>query len=307
MASAAAPRSTTRAKWIASHAALPTIPAYAVSAEASGADLSVQPLPNPSNELSIGSYPVSRGAVPGLDRTRRHLRCERRRDDIDRAARHNEAITTQLGWNVVYDGEYNALGETTWRPFIEAMRGAGVRGLVYVGEPGNLGAVPRRSAVLRSRLRLGHRGCQRCTTRIDRRRGHRGRRHLRAHVDPSVPHGCGRRGQRGHPALPRADGALRPGRQDRVPRRTGTLGVVAVRQGCERMRCRPVARLRLGEGEHDHRVDWWRSAHACRISRAADTRRAAGASWASSTASSVLPTSIRATASSCATPTRSSS
>jgi ABC-type branched-subunit amino acid transport system substrate-binding protein len=116
---------------------LPTIPAYAVSAEASGADLSIQPLPNPSNELSIGSFQHLEMAFPdATDHV--GILAANVAATTSTAARHREAITTKLGWKVVYSGEYNALGETTWRTFIEAMRGAGVRGLIYVGEPGYL-------------------------------------------------------------------------------------------------------------------------------------------------------------------------
>jgi ABC-type branched-subunit amino acid transport system substrate-binding protein len=117
---------------------LPTITAYAVSAEAAGADLSIQPLPNPSNELSIGSFQYLEQQFPGsTDHV--GIFTANVAATASTAARHKEAITTQLGWNVAYEGEYNALGETSWRTFVEAMRGAGVRGLIYVGEPANLG------------------------------------------------------------------------------------------------------------------------------------------------------------------------
>ena len=53
------------------------------------------------------------------------------------AARNKEALDT-LGAKVVYDGTYNPVGETSWRPFIEAMRNAGVKGLYFVGDPGVL-------------------------------------------------------------------------------------------------------------------------------------------------------------------------
>ena len=99
-------------------------PRYAVSAEAAGADLSIQPLPNPANELSIGSFRYLEQTVPGRRPTRVGILAANIQQRRSTAARYKEAITTQLGWKVVYEGEYNALGETSWRPFIEAMRGA---------------------------------------------------------------------------------------------------------------------------------------------------------------------------------------
>jgi len=48
--------------------------------------------------------------------------------------KETEGITA-IGAKVVYNGQYSALGEATWRPFAEAIKSAGVKGLVYVGEP----------------------------------------------------------------------------------------------------------------------------------------------------------------------------
>jgi ABC-type branched-subunit amino acid transport system substrate-binding protein len=116
---------------------LPVIPGYAVSAQASGAHLSIQPLPNPANELSIGSLQFLEKRYPD---TVNHvgILAANISATASTAARYKEAITKDMGWKVVYNGVYNALGETTWRTFLDAMRATGVRGLIYVGEPGNL-------------------------------------------------------------------------------------------------------------------------------------------------------------------------
>jgi ABC-type branched-subunit amino acid transport system substrate-binding protein len=117
--------------------ALPTITAYAVSAEAARADLSIQPLPNPANELSIGSFRYLAEQFPestaGVGLFTANIA-----STMTVAARYKEAMTSELGWDVVYESQYNPLGETSWRPFIEAMSSAGVRGLAYIGEPANL-------------------------------------------------------------------------------------------------------------------------------------------------------------------------
>jgi ABC-type branched-subunit amino acid transport system substrate-binding protein len=114
--------------------ALPVIAGYAVTAVASGADLSIQPVPNPSNELSVGSHRFLAEQFP--DSTQHvGIFAGQVEATLSTAARHKEAIVDGLGWKVVYEGTYNPLGETSWRPFLEAMRGAGVRGLIFVGEP----------------------------------------------------------------------------------------------------------------------------------------------------------------------------
>jgi len=46
-----------------------------------------------------------------------------------------------LGWTAVYKAQYNALGEPSWVPFAEKARNAGVRGLLYTGEPENLASL----------------------------------------------------------------------------------------------------------------------------------------------------------------------
>jgi ABC-type branched-subunit amino acid transport system substrate-binding protein len=113
---------------------LPAIVGYAVSGEAALADLSVQPVPNPPNELSVGSHEWLASQFP--DSTQ-HVGILTANVPATQtvAARHKEAVVDDLGWKVVYDGTYNAAGETSWRPALEAMKGAGVRGLIWVGDP----------------------------------------------------------------------------------------------------------------------------------------------------------------------------
>jgi hypothetical protein len=44
-----------------------------------------------------------------------------------------------FGWDFVYDDQYNAVGESTWVPYAQKIAESDVRGLIYVGEPANLG------------------------------------------------------------------------------------------------------------------------------------------------------------------------
>ncbi|MFN8037421.1 MAG: ABC transporter substrate-binding protein [Acidimicrobiia bacterium] len=115
---------------------LPTIAGYVVTPTAAGADLTVQPIPNRNDENSAGEfvylrkrYPEAAGAVGVLTATLATTQMQ---------ARRYQEVLDAKEFTTVYHGTYNALGEATWRPFAEAMKTAGVKGLVWVGEPVNL-------------------------------------------------------------------------------------------------------------------------------------------------------------------------
>jgi hypothetical protein len=112
---------------------LPSIPGYVVSAAAREADLEVQPLPNPLHRLSAGVYQRIADSEPDLIAhygtiTSAFGSVLLVRDTSVEAAEH-------FGYTHVFDREYNANGESNWRPFIEGMRDAGVKILEWVGEP----------------------------------------------------------------------------------------------------------------------------------------------------------------------------
>jgi Periplasmic binding protein len=115
---------------------LPTVAGYVATAAATEADLTAQPVPNPSRFLAAGDLEWLREHYP---------------DSIDHvgsitadvattvgiAQRYKDGVE-QLGWTVVYDDQYPANGVASWRPFLENMRSKGVRGLLWTGEPVNL-------------------------------------------------------------------------------------------------------------------------------------------------------------------------
>jgi Periplasmic binding protein len=115
---------------------LPSIAGFVVTPQARAADLTVQPVPNPVDRLLIAAqryvaaqFPASIdhvGYLTGAIATTKTVNDQKL-----------EAAPT-TGFKQVYNAEYNPLGESTWTPFAQAMKSAGVRGLVYTGEPENL-------------------------------------------------------------------------------------------------------------------------------------------------------------------------
>jgi ABC-type branched-subunit amino acid transport system substrate-binding protein len=119
--------------------AIPQIPGYVVTPQAAESDLTQQPLPNPGNEQPVQAF---RYLLKQFPDAAAHIGIFTGdlQTTITVADRNKEALGIIGGFNIVYEGKYNPLGETSWRTYIEAMRSAGVKGLVYVGEPANLGA-----------------------------------------------------------------------------------------------------------------------------------------------------------------------
>jgi ABC-type branched-subunit amino acid transport system substrate-binding protein len=112
---------------------MPDIAGYVVSPEARGADLTVQPVPNPVDRVGNGLYkylgkkfPAGRKAygviTPDLPSTRQ-------------AGNQNKEVVDALGWKKVYDDVYPSLGPTSWTPYAQALKSAGAKGLIWVGEP----------------------------------------------------------------------------------------------------------------------------------------------------------------------------
>ena len=114
---------------------LPTIAGFVVTPQARGADLTVQPVPNPINALSVAAsryvakrFPASVdhvGYLTGAVQTTKTVNDQKL-----------EAAPT-LGFKTVYSGVYNPFGEATWTPFAQQIQSNGVRGLQYTGEPEN--------------------------------------------------------------------------------------------------------------------------------------------------------------------------
>jgi hypothetical protein len=112
---------------------MPDIAGYVVSSAARGADLTAQPIPNPVDRVGNGlakylerKFPAGAKAygviTPDLPSTRA-------------AGEQNKDVVDALGWKKVYDDVYPSLGPTSWTPYAQGLKSAGVKGLIWVGEP----------------------------------------------------------------------------------------------------------------------------------------------------------------------------
>jgi hypothetical protein len=117
---------------------LPDYPAYLVTPEARGADLTIQVTPGPNNSLNFGlarylveKYPDAVDHVGYL--TGNVSTTITNKDQYEEAG-------TKLGFGKpVYDAQYNSLGEPTWTPIAQAIASHGVKGLYFVGQPEGFG------------------------------------------------------------------------------------------------------------------------------------------------------------------------
>ncbi len=112
---------------------MPDIAGYAVSPEARGADLLVQPVPNSVTTLPDGDlkwlakkFPEGAknyGVLTGDVATTRTV------------ANQTKEMADALGWHNVYNDVYPSLGVQDWTPYAQNLQSKGVKGLIWVGEP----------------------------------------------------------------------------------------------------------------------------------------------------------------------------
>ncbi len=117
---------------------LPDYPAYLVTPEARGADLTTQVTPGPNNSLNFG---IARYLAKTFPNSVDHVGylTGNVSTTITNKKQYEEA-GLKLGFGkAVYDGQYNSAGEPTWTPIAQAIKDAGVKGLYFVGEPADFG------------------------------------------------------------------------------------------------------------------------------------------------------------------------
>ena len=115
---------------------LPDIAGYVVSPEARGSDLLVQVMPNPNNEINNGDMQWLAKTFPEASKKVAAMTAGLPSTIVvkDQAVEGGKAA----GMTIVDDIQYNANGESTWAPIVQALKSKGVKGILWTGEPENL-------------------------------------------------------------------------------------------------------------------------------------------------------------------------
>jgi ABC-type branched-subunit amino acid transport system substrate-binding protein len=115
---------------------LPDIAGYVVTAQAKGADLLVQPVPNTVDAVNVAAqrYVMERfpDSVDSVGYLTGNLPATVAVND------QNQEAAEDLGLETVYEAQYNAAGESSWTPLAQALQSNDVKGLQWTGEPENL-------------------------------------------------------------------------------------------------------------------------------------------------------------------------
>ena len=120
---------------------LPQIPTYLVTIQGRDSDLTVQPVPNRTTEIAVGPLNYAQKRFPDAVKSVATLT-----GNISATLLVDEQLTEAaktLGWTVKDKRTYNPIGEPTWVPFAQALKDRGIKGLIYTGEPQNLGLLEK--------------------------------------------------------------------------------------------------------------------------------------------------------------------
>ena len=105
---------------------LPDIPGYDVTAEARGADLKVEPAPNPIDNIAVGDYRYLGKKYPTSTKKVGILTGDL--PTTVTVAKQAEEAVKKLGWEIVYTDQYPSTGPTSWAPYAQGDEGQGRRG-----------------------------------------------------------------------------------------------------------------------------------------------------------------------------------
>jgi ABC-type branched-subunit amino acid transport system substrate-binding protein len=118
---------------------IPSVPGYVATPESRGADLTVQPVPNPNSGMGNGQFKWLAKKYP---------------DSVDQLGVITADVPTTktisdqsqeaaegAGFKAVYSDKYPAAGTVSWTPYVAAMKDKDVKGLIFTGEPETLAAL----------------------------------------------------------------------------------------------------------------------------------------------------------------------
>ena len=115
---------------------LPDIAGFVVTQEAKGADLLVQPVPNTVDAVNVAAQLYVQERFPDSLESVGYLTGNL--PTTVTVSDQNKEAAESLGFETVYEAQYNAAGESTWAPFAQALQSNDVKGLQWTGEPENL-------------------------------------------------------------------------------------------------------------------------------------------------------------------------
>lgn len=111
---------------------LPNFAGYTVSEEARNADLTVFALPAPSDKILGGPFKVMHDLDPDIFERVGTYATDL--PSVSMTVDQDLEVIEDLGGKGVYSGTYSSMGETNWRPFVQAMKNADIKVLDYAGE-----------------------------------------------------------------------------------------------------------------------------------------------------------------------------
>jgi len=118
---------------------LPQIASFGTTPEASASDLSLLPGQIPGELLNIGDLAYLAERYPGSTDAMAYIIPAIATADV--LATRFTGLIEAIGGTQVYAYQYNPTGESSWRPIAEQLRAAGVRGLLWAGEPSMLASL----------------------------------------------------------------------------------------------------------------------------------------------------------------------
>ena len=232
-----------------SSACMPDIAGYVVSPQARGADLLVQPVPeldrrrcrSATSSTSARSSRTPRrptGSSPATSPPPRSS--AEQAEEAVQIARLEEGLQRRLP----------AAGASDWTPYAQKLKDKGVKGLIWVGEPENLGEAARGAERHRLQARLHPHRRQPLRPEADRHRRRGGQERLRPQRLRPVRERQGRDPRRSSTST-RSRSTSRTARPA-LPRPAGVVGVAALRPGGEGVRQRPHPQVRVRQRQEDH-------------------------------------------------------
>jgi hypothetical protein len=129
---------------------LPDIPAIQTTPQSIGSDLAVQVNPEYLDRVQFELGPYLSATFP--DSTSKVGVLTGNLSTTVLQANIYKTAGEHFGWKFTYSDQYNAEGESTWVPYAQKIAQAGLKGLLFIGEPVDLGLLDQALAQINYKL-----------------------------------------------------------------------------------------------------------------------------------------------------------